>query len=81
MHLVNDVFNPAKHLPVHVTRDGMELLELSLGIQKTGENLFVEIGVDEASTGEELYNFLNGNFPEVLEEALREECEQIQFYI
>lgn len=81
MKLVNDVYSPVKCLPVHVTHDGMELLETSLGRQKTGDNLFVEIGVDEASTGEELTELLKKHFSEALEIAFEEECEQIQFYI
>lgn len=81
MKLVNDVYSPAKHLPVHVTHDGMELLESSLNTQKTGDNLFVEIGIDEENTGKELTALLQEHFPDALAIAFKEECEQIQFYI
>lgn len=79
--LILDTYTPAKHLPAHVTHDGMELLEANLSKCHDNGSLFVEIGNDLESTGLDLSNFLNANFLGVLDQAIEEECEYIHFYI
>ena len=81
MTLIKDTFTAKKHLPVHVTHDGMELLETTLAAVKTNGTLFVEIGDDVASTPDNLRTLLQESFPNILEAAIEEECEYIQFYI
>ena len=49
--LILDTYTPAKHLPAHVTHDGMELLEANLSKCHDNGSLFVEIGNDLESTG------------------------------
>ena len=81
MTLIADIFTAKKHLPVHVTHDGMELLETTLATEKTNDTLFVEIGDDVASTPDNVKTLFQESFPNILEEAVEEECEYIQFYI
>lgn len=81
MSHVIETFTPAKFLPVHITHDGMELLETDLETQKTNDTLFVEIGDDVDSTPAHIIELLLTHFSGVLEQAIEEECEYISFYI
>ena len=78
---VQDSFEPAKHLPVHITNDGMELLESTLSKSHVDGHLFVEIGSDMESTCKELSAFIETHFTGVLGDAFEEECEFINFFI
>ena len=81
MKLIKDTCTAKKHIPVHVYHDGMELLETTLGTEKTNDSLLVEIGDDVASTPYTEKELLQESFPDLLEAAIEEECEYIQFYI
>jgi hypothetical protein len=81
MSLIKDIFAPAKFLPVHVSHDGMELLEISLDTEKNDDTLFIEIGANVESTPEHIKKLLQKSFPNLLEQAIEEECEYISFYI
>jgi hypothetical protein len=81
MSLVLDIFQPAKFLPVHVTNDGIELIETALEATKVNDTIFVEIGEDKSSTPDGIVLLLDENFPGVLESAFDGECESISFYI
>lgn len=81
MTLIKDTFTPKKHLPVHVSHDGMELLETSLSKEKSIDTLFIEIGDDADSTPNNVRQLLQESFPNILETAIEEECEYIQFYV
>lgn len=75
------VVQPAKFLPVHVTHDGIELIETTLGTTKVNDTIFVEIGENKSSTPDGIVLLLDEHFPGVLESAFDGECERISFYI
>ena len=79
MSFVLETFNPAKYLPVSITREGMEVLEHALDATRDGVSLWVEIGPCEESTFENVSNVLKEHFQDIFTEALQEECEFIAF--
>ncbi len=81
MSLIKDTFQVAKFLPVHVTHDGMELIETTLQVTKVNDTIFVEIGEDRASTPPNIVSLFDESFPELLDQAIEEDCEYISFYI
>lgn len=81
MTLIIDAFTAKKHLPVHVSRDGMELLDTKFNTGDASSELFIEIGDDIASTPNDVKTTLQAYFPNVLEQAIEEGCEYVQFYI
>lgn len=80
-NLVKDTFTAKKFLPVHLTNDGMELVEASLQKQKDDDVLFVEIGEGIEDTPPKTRALLQELLPGLLEEAIEEQCEYIQFCI
>ena len=81
MSFIKDTFSPKSFLPVHISFDGMELLEIKLGETKRNDVIFVEIGDDKASTPVRTLNILEELFPDLLDQAIEENCEYISFYI
>lgn len=81
MSLIKDTYTPKQHLPVHVSYDGMQLLETTLKTEKSNDTLFVEIGDDVTSTPENIRSLLQAFFPNLLEQAIEDQCEFIQFYV
>jgi UDP-N-acetylglucosamine 2-epimerase len=81
MSFIVDTFSAHKFLPVHVTHDGMELIETTLQVSKINNTIFVEIGEDKASTPAKIVSLLDDISPELLEQAIEEDCEYISFYI
>lgn len=79
MSLIVDTFQAAKFLPVQVTSDGIELVETELQLIKSNDSIFVEIGTDKESTPERVTTLLDKYFPGILESAIDEGCEFIQF--
>lgn len=80
MSLIVDTFQSAKFLPVHVTSDGVELIETELHLAKSKNSIFVEVGVDQVSTPERIATLLEKYFPGILESAIDKECELIHFF-
>ena len=80
MTLIKDIFSPKSFMPVHVTHDGMELLEAVTDSSRVGGALFLEIGV-RASTPYTIQVLLDDHFPDLLDIAIEEDCEYISFYI
>lgn len=79
MSFVQETFNPAKYLPVVITREGMEVLESELDKNRNGDSMWVEIGACEESTYENVCTVLKEHFQDVFTKALEEECEFIAF--
>jgi hypothetical protein len=76
-----DTYQPVKHLPVHITHDGMELIENSIGVTKNNDSIFIEIGDSKHSTPKNIADFLDNYFPSLIEAAIEDNCEHILFYI
>ena len=81
MSYIDDIFTPKLFLPVQLTRDGMELLETTTGVNRTKDTLFIEIGDDRASTASSTTSLLDEHFPDLLDQAIEDNCEYISFTI
>ena len=75
MSLIVDTFQAAKFLPIHVTHDGIELIETALEVTRVNDTIFVESGEDKASTPQQVIDLLSEYFPEILEQAIEEDCD------
>lgn len=78
-HLLIDIFNPQKHLPVQVSSDGFELIETLQPSDSTNESIFLEIGDSREGMHEATVTMLDTYFTGVLDSAFDESCEYIHF--
>jgi len=78
---VLDTFSPAKFLPVQISEDSLEIIEMEFCKKNNNGSIYLEIGdsIEECPTA--MIEFFEENSDGLLEEAIENECEYIKFFV
>jgi len=81
MSLIIDMFNPCNLLPVQVTAEGFEIAKTHFKSAPSNDNyIILELSDDRESMPELEALALDKYFPNLLDNAIDDEIEHIQFY-